>query len=247
MQDNVLKVNNIAALQNVAIILLAIKKAMNRPDYLPGLVVVHGPSGYGKTMASSYAAANLKAYFVSAKAIWTRKTMLQAILDEMGIPAAKTTAEMFSQVCEELSCSGKPLIIDEFDYCVDCKGLMALTRDIYDSSEAPIILIGEEMLPAKLAREERFHNRILDWIPALPANIEDAMKLRALYCDKVDIADDLLQKVWQISEGRARRIVVNLNKIQDTILSEGKNVVDLNGWGKRELIKGEAPAIRRLS
>ena len=247
MQDNVLKVNNIAALQNVAIILLAIKKAMNRPDYLPGLVVVHGPSGYGKTMASSYAAANLKAYFVSAKAIWTRKTMLQAILDEMGIPAAKTTAEMFSQVCEELSCSGKPLIIDEFDYCVDCKGLMALTRDIYDSSEAPIILIGEEMLPAKLAREERFHNRILDWIPALPANIEDAMKLRALYCDKVDIADDLLQKVWQISEGRARRIVVNLNKIQDTILSEGKNVVDLSGWGKRELIKGEAPAIRRLS
>ncbi len=247
MQDNALKVNNIAALQNVAIILLAIKKAMNRPDYLPGLVVVHGPSGYGKTMASSYAAANLKAYFVSAKAIWTRKTMLQAILDEMGIPAAKTTAEMFSQVCEELSCSGKPLIIDEFDYCVDCKGLMALTRDIYDSSEAPIILIGEEMLPAKLAREERFHNRILDWIPALPANIEDAMKLRTLYCDKVEIADDLLQKVWQISEGRARRIVVNLNKIQDTILSEGKNVVDLNGWGKRELIKGEAPAIRRLS
>ena len=247
MLENTQKVNNIAALQNVGIILLAIKKAMTRPEYLPGLVVVHGPSGYGKTMASSYAAANLKAYFVSAKAIWTRKTMLQAILDEMGIPAKRTTAEMFDQVCEELSCSGKPLIIDEFDYCVDCKGLMALTRDIYDNSEAPIILIGEEMLPSKLAREERFHNRILDWIAAAPANMEDAVKLRMLYCDKVKIDDDLLEKVWKISEGRVRRIVVNLNKIQDTILAEGKNIVDLASWGKRELIKGEAPAIRRLS
>ena len=226
MLENTQKVNNIAALQNVGIILLAIKKAMTRPEYLPGLVVVHGPSGYGKTMASSYAAANLKAYFVSAKAIWTRKTMLQAILDEMGIPAKRTTAEMFDQVCEELSCSGK---------------------DIYDNSEAPIILIGEEMLPSKLAREERFHNRILDWIAAAPANMEDAVKLRMLYCDKVKIDDDLLEKVWKISEGRVRRIVVNLNKIQDTILAEGKNIVDLASWGKRELIKGEAPAIRRLS
>ena len=53
MLENTQKVNNIAALQNVGIILLAIKKAMTRPEYLPGLVVVHGPSGYGKTMASS--------------------------------------------------------------------------------------------------------------------------------------------------------------------------------------------------
>lgn len=43
MLENTQKVNNIAALQNVGIILLAIKKAMTRPEYLPGLVVVHGP------------------------------------------------------------------------------------------------------------------------------------------------------------------------------------------------------------
>ncbi len=240
------RVNSIAALQNVGIVTLAIKKISERPDYLPGMIVVYGPSGYGKTFASSFAASNLNAYFVSAKAIWTRKVMLQAILDEMGIPAGKSIAVMFEQVCEQLSCSGKVLIIDEFDYCVDCKGLMSLTRDIYDSAESPIVLIGEERLPSKLAREERFHNRIMDWIPALPANFEDAMKLRSLYCDKVNIADDLLEKVWKISEGRVRRIVVNLNKIQDTVLADGKNAVNLISWGKRELVKGDAPAIRRL-
>ncbi len=246
MHENIGRVNSIAALQNVGIITLAIKKTISRPDYLPGLVVVYGPSGYGKTVASSYAAANLKAYYVSAKAIWTRKIMLQSILAEMGIPAGKTVAQMFEQVCEHLSCSGKILIIDEYDYCVDCKGLMALTRDIYDTSEAPIVLIGEEKLPSKLSKEERFHNRILDWIPALPASFDDAVKLRELYCDKVNIADDLLEKVWKISEGRVRRIVVNLNKIQDTVLADGKSSVNLISWGKRELVKGEAPVIRRL-
>ena len=85
-----------------------------------------------------------------------KKSYVAGDLDEMGIPAGKSIAVMFEQVCEQLSCSGKVLIIDEFDYCVDSKGLMSLTRDIYDSAESPIVLIGEERLPSKLAREERF-------------------------------------------------------------------------------------------
>lgn len=247
MSENEHKVNSIAALQNVSIITLAIQKAINRPDYLPGLVVVYGPSGYGKTFAASYAAANLKAYYISAKSTWTKKTYLLAIINEMGIQPAKTVGEMMNQVCMQLSATGRPLIVDEFDYCVNREGLMALTRDIYDGSEAAIILVGEELLPSKLEREERFHNRILDWIAAEPASFEDAQKLRALYCQKVQVADDLLKKVWEISEGRVRRIVVNLAKIEDTILCDGEfDSIDLKTWGKRELFKGSAPAIRRI-
>lgn len=246
MSENEYKVNSIAALQNVGIITLAIQKAINRPDYLPGLVVVYGPSGYGKTFAASYAAANLKAYYISAKSTWTKKTYLLAIINEMGIQPARTVGEMMNQVCTQLSATGRPLIVDEFDYCVNREGLMALTRDIYDGSEAAIILVGEELLPSKLEREERFHNRILDWIAAEPASFEDAQKLRALYCQKVQVADDLLKKVWEISEGRVRRIVVNLAKIEDSILGDGLDCADLKTWGKRELFKGSAPAIRRI-
>lgn len=246
MQDKTLKVNNIASLQNIGVITYAIEKVMNRPDYLPGLIVVRGPSGYGKTFAASYAAIKYGAYYVSAKSTWTKKTFLQSILDEMSIPAEKTVGAMMNQVCYQLSVSNRPLIIDEFDYCAESKALTDMTRDIYDGSQAAIILIGEERLPNKLEKIERFHNRILDWINAVPANFEDALKLRAMYCQKVEIADDLLKKVWEISEGRVRRIVVNLAKIEDEMLSDGKSSVDLSSWGKRELITGNAPNIRRI-
>ncbi len=43
MQSNALKVNNYASLQNIGVITYAIEKVMNRPDYLPGLIVVRGP------------------------------------------------------------------------------------------------------------------------------------------------------------------------------------------------------------
>ncbi len=32
---------------------------------------------------------------------------------------------------------------------------------------------------------ERFHNRVLDWVPAQPASLADAKHLRALYCKRV--------------------------------------------------------------
>ena len=246
MQSNALKVNNYASLQNIGVITYAIEKVMNRPDYLPGLIVVRGPSGYGKTFAASYAAIESGAYYVSAKSTWTKKTFLQAILNEMSVPAEKTVGAMMDQVCSQLSISNRPLIIDEFDYCVESKALTDMTRDIYDGSQAAIILIGEERLPDKLEKIERFHNRILDWINAVPANFDDAVKLRAMYCKKVEIADDLLKKVWEKSEGRVRRIVVNLAKIEDDMLAEGKSRVDLAGWGKRELITGNAPLIRSI-
>ncbi len=73
MQSNALKVNNYASLQNIGVITYAIEKGMNRPDYLPGLIVVRGPSGYGKTFAASYAAIEYGAYYVSANRLGQRR------------------------------------------------------------------------------------------------------------------------------------------------------------------------------
>ena len=51
-------------------------------------------------------------------------------------------------------------MIDEADYLVS-RHMIEVIRDIYESSRATIILIGEEMLPQSLTRWERVHNRML--------------------------------------------------------------------------------------
>lgn len=232
-----------APLANVALCLGTLTKAMNRPAHLPGITVFYGPSGYGKSTAAGIARTHSQAYYVQARSSWTRKAAHMAILQEMGVMPAKTLYEMANQVAEQLVLSGRPLIIDEVDYLVE-RGSLEIIRDIYEASLAPIMLIGEEGLPVKLRKFERFHGRVLDFAPAAPASLGDAMALRDLYAKKVNIAEDLMQHIHAAANGSVRRVCVNIERVQEIALTEGLSAIDLAAWGKRDLFTGEAPSRR---
>lgn len=236
-------VNGVAQLANVAICLSALRRAVERPSHLPGLVCFYGPSGWGKTSAAAVAANVHRAYYVEAKSLWTRKALLVAVLKEMGVTPATTMAEMGDQVSEQLALSGRPLIVDEMDHVV-AKGAVEVIRDIYEGSGAAILLIGEEGLPHKLREWERFHGRVLDWVPAQPADIEDARALRDLYCDRVQVEDDLVEHLQAAAGGSVRRIAVNLERVQEEAAKMGLAAIGLEEWGDRPLFTGEPPRRR---
>ncbi|WP_142850829.1 AAA family ATPase [Telmatospirillum sp. J64-1] len=236
-------VNTIAPLRNVAIAMAAMKCAVERPRHLPGMVTFSGPSGFGKSMAAAYVANKFRAYYVEAKSSWTKKTLLQAILREMGKVPAKNASDMTDQICEELILSGRPLIIDEMDHIVEKKAVEGV-RDIYLGCNAPILLIGEELLPIKLRQWERFHGRILDCFQAEPMDIGDARHLRGLYCQQIEVADDLLELILAASHGSARRVCINLERVRTEALSDGIALADRAWWGDRALHTGEPPKRR---
>lgn len=232
-----------APLINVSLCHAAMGRAMERPDHLPGLVCFYGFSGWGKSSAAAYTNLRYDAYYVQCQSSWKGKALLLAILDDMGIVPAKTIPEMADQVCEQLANSGRPLILDEFDHVVD-KGFVEIVRDIYEGSGAAIMLIGEEKLPSKLEKWERFHGRVLDWVQAQPADLEDARHLANLYCREVQIADDLLAAINNASAGSARRICVNLERVRDEALGMGATAMTSADWGGREFYTGRAPVRR---
>ena len=236
----------IAPLGNVGMCLSSLKRAITRPTHLPGIVVFYGPSGYGKSTAATVATIRHDAVYVQARSSWTRKAAHQAILKGLGVVPAKTVAEMSDQIAEELSLSKRPLIVDEVDYLVE-RGTVEILRDIYEASQTPVMLIGEEGLPGKLKRWERFHGRVLDWAPAQPASLEDCKSLAELHAVKVRIADDLLAKIHDVAGGSVRRICVNIARIEEQAQVDGRDVMDLRGWGARELYTGEAPSRRRIA
>lgn len=229
-----------APLQNVMLCTRLLEQAMNRPAHLPGMVTFFGPSGWGKSFAAAYAANKYRAYYVECKSIWTKKSLLGAILKEMGIEPAKTSADMVEQISQQLALSGLPLIIDEMDHIVEKKAVEVI-RDIYEGSNAAILLIGEENIDTKLLKWERFHNRMLAWQGAQPADLEDTRQLARLYCPDITIADDLLEMIQRESMGVARRICVNLNQVQQAAYSEGTDEIDAKLWGNRPLYTGNAP------
>jgi len=233
-----------APLRNIAVLHQTLQAAQNRPLHLPGIVTFSGPSGFGKSTAAAFVSAQTGAYYLELKSHWSKKPFLEAMLKNMGIPAYKTVSAMADQVAEELAASGRPLIFDEFDYAVAREGMIDLVRDIYEQSNAPIVLIGEEKLPQKLKKWERFDGRIMDWAQAVPADLEDARALNGHYHPNVTVADDLLGVLVKMAGGSIRRIVTNLERIAAFAKMEGLQTIDLAGWGNQPLFTAQPPKTR---
>ena len=228
--------NTTAMTQNVAQAMEALDRAMHRPVHLPGLVGFYGPSGYGKSVAAAYTATDKNALYLECRDSWTRKSFLLALLKEMGIKPEATIAEMMDQASQELALSERPLIIDEVDKPID-KNYIELIRDLHEGAGGvAMLLIGEEKLELKLRRFERVHNRVLEWLPALPADIEDTRLLAGLYCPDLEITDELLQLVLQTTLGVTRRIAINLSRIGTLAdLHPPEGPATPQWWGDREI------------
>jgi hypothetical protein len=234
-----------APLKNMSRFAALIEAANGWPEHLPRMVCFSGWSGYGKSFSAAYAAQEYRCCYVEARSHWTRRTMMEAILRQLGAGAMRfdrlSVSAMALEAAKRLVDLRRPLIIDEFDSVVD-RGLVELVRDLYEQSRAVIALVGEEALPTKLEAWERFHGRVGGWAQASPCDLEDTAALATLYCPGA--AEDLLDDLRQAVGGSARRITTNLNHVRDVALIEGWDRVALADWGERGWNTGAAPAAR---
>lgn len=237
--------NSVAPLRNVSGLVSLIDRLENRTPGLPGLGVFYGYSGFGKTTAAIYAANSCDAYQVQMKSTWTQKKLCQSLLQEMSIEPAKTIADMVDQISEELALSQRVLLIDEADFLVK-RSMIEIVRDIYESSGSPVVLIGEERLPRNLEKWERVHGRVLAWLPAEPACLEDVDLLAKIYAPEVDLDVNFQKLLLKESKHSIRRVCVNLELVSEYSKVHGGNVVDLATWKERKFIPCHAPAPRGL-
>ena len=238
------KFDDLRPLTNVELCMQALERIMNREEHLPGFACLYGPSGWGKTMAASYAYKELGAYHVEYRRNWRLKNFFQAILKEMGEPPQKTNSEMFDQIVDILSEGNTPLIIDEMDRAVE-RNTVEDIRDLHDASGAPILLIGEENLPYNLQKWERFYRRVLLWIPAQAMTIQDMVMLNELYNKGLTVGEELLLKAYEVSYDSPGRAVARLKEINELAKQKGITSIGIKEWGNREFSSVDAPK-RRL-
>ncbi|MEE3071301.1 MAG: ATP-binding protein [Pseudomonadota bacterium] len=236
---------NLAPLRNVANFLALGTRLEERGAGLPGMGCFFGPSGYGKTTASLFAANELNACAVQCKSVWTQKKLCTSICGELGVHPARSIADMVDQIAETLALKRQPLIIDEADYLVK-KGMIEIVRDLYESSMVPVILIGEELLPQKLSKWERVHGRVLSWVAAEPCDDADFKQLQNIRCRGIDLDPELVEAMKIASKGSARRIVENLEQARELSVTIGVDRVGMAEWGKRAFFTGATPAPRRV-
>lgn len=234
------KKQTLAPLRNVSRMLALVERLQSRGDGVPGMGCFYGFSGLGKSMASSFVANTTGAIHVQVKSVWTNKRLCEAILDELGLQSRGTAADMVDLIADALARDNIPLLIDEADFLVK-KGMIEIVRDLYEMSEVPVVLIGEELLPQKLKRWERVHGRIRSWVSAELADGRDFELLREIRCPGIEIEGPLVTAIKKASNGSARRIVVNLDEVEEVSRRIGRNKVGLSDWGDQPLFDGNAP------
>ncbi len=239
---------NFASLTNVALALKLTDNLMKRGTSLPGIGVLYGFSGLGKTIGLAVAANRHRAAFVGCMSYDTKKSLLTSIAHELGIePAGRATIPtLVSAIADELMRTGKPLFIDDAHYMAN-RNLIELVKDLYEASGAPILLAAEERFPAQLRRWEQVHNRVLYWQAAEPCGLGDARKLAQLYAPKHQFADDWMEKCLGAVRRITRRVCVNLENARREAEESGhRGEINLKWWGDRAFYTGDAPTRRPL-
>lgn len=230
----------IAPIGNISLVHVVMDTLTQRAPGLPGIGTFYGRSGLGKSFGAAYAShpAGFNGIYVSCRSFETKKSLAEQICKAIGILPKGNIPTIVDAIVEVLALSNRPLIVDEVDYIVDSRTL-ELIRDLHDASAAAILLIGEEHLPAKLKRHERFDNRVLMWQQATLCTSSDFDLLAKQYAPVISIDPGLKKRVLAETGGITRRVVVNLENIKRWC--DRKGTKDAPADADVDLYTGRAP------
>jgi len=176
-----------ATTQNVERLVDAMTRIMVREDGVPGMGLLYGEPGLGKTKASLWWAAHNDAVFIRTKRLYTGHWMLQEIVAELGEAPAYRTADLFRQIRDQLLERPRAIFVDE---CDSLEGRIIETlRDVYDETNAPMILIGMGQADKKLMRYRHLWDRLSEIVKFNELTQADISGIAAQLCE-VPLAED---------------------------------------------------------
>ena len=237
-------INNVAALANVSRFVQLVVTLQTRAPGLPGMGCFHGPAGLGKTTAGVFGTNRFNACHVEALPFGGTKKLFEMIVTELGLRPTRTVSSLFDQAAYELARSDRPLIIDEADQILTDRTIEAV-RHLHDKTQVPVILMGEESLPQQLRRWERVAGRMLSWVAAEEATMQDVDLLAPIYAPHLALAPDLKEALLTASRGSIRNVSTNLANVAGVAAMKGVQRLGLADWGKKAFHSGEAPMPRR--
>ena len=165
--------------KNVKNFVSTLANLQNRAKGVPGMALVYGEPGLGKTQAALWWVANNQedAIYVSATQSMTTKWLLEEIIRELGDSPFYRTSEIFEQIVRELIKRPKVIIVDEIDYLAHEKSTIEMLRDIHDRTHTPIVLIGMTYADKKLKRYRHLYDRLSEILQVQKFPFEDTKNL----------------------------------------------------------------------
>lgn len=228
--------NKIVPVGNVLRATEACRALLARAAGMPGMGLVYGQSGLGKTTAVAWLATRENGVYVRARATSTPTSLLDTIGKELNLALKQRVDLKVDAIVEKLAITGRPLFIDEADYVVGKDGenrLANTVRDLHDLATVPVVLIGMAGIDRRIALSPQLAGRMAQWVEFKHCTDADAQKLADELCE-VAVAGDLVRALSERAGGSVRNVTVGLAKIEQQARKRGLAQIALADWPKGE-------------
>ncbi|MGD0231790.1 MAG: ATP-binding protein [Syntrophorhabdales bacterium] len=210
-----------AITSNVERFIGGMENLQRRDMGVPGMALLYGDPGLGKTRTSVWWALRNDGVFIRTKKIMTPRWLLEEIVAELGEAPMFRTADLFRQIQDKLMDRSRTIIVDEIDY-FDGRMIETL-RDIHDISGTPVVLIGMAQAEKKLMRYKHLFDRFAEVIRFSDLTLKDVATIAEQLCE-VGLTKDAVSFI-HADTTRFRRLIVWLYRAEMFANANGRKEV----------------------
>lgn len=231
----------IAPVKNIAAFEAAFEALCTRDPGVPGMGLVHGYTGSGKSTAVAWIVNRSKGVYARALGTWTPSSMLAKLMTELGAAPLQRSAQMVEFVSSQLRSEGRPLFIDEANYIATEAKMLDTLRDIHDISEQPVILVGHEGTERRIAHRAQLARRISQCVEFKPLDVDDTELLARTVCE-VAVDADLLRELHEQARGSIGLMTMGLARVEALAKAQCWSEVTADDWRGRPFFLGTVAA-----
>ena len=209
---------------NVKRFITMMNNLQNRAEGVPGMGLVYGEPGLGKSQAINWWAFKNDAILVRCTQLMTAKWLLTEILDYMSEIKPYSVSDCFNEVIRNLLITPRVLIVDEIDYLtIDSRAVETL-RDIHDKTNVPVILVGMTNANSRLKKFSHLYDRLSEIVKFEKFSKND-IKIIVKELSEIEMTDCAIKYIYS-NLNRFRQIVKVINKAEILAKANGLSSID---------------------
>lgn len=209
---------------NVKRFITMMNNLQNRAEGVPGMALVYGEPGLGKTQAINWWAFKNDAILVRCNQMMTARWLLKEIMDYMSEIKPYAISDLFNEVIRNLILNPKVLIVDEIDYLTMESKAVEILRDIHDKTNIPVVLVGMTSANSRLKRFSHLYDRLSEIVKFERFSKSD-IKTIVKELSEIEITDCAIKYIYS-NLNRFRQIVKVINKAETIAKANGLSSID---------------------
>ena len=210
---------------NVKRFITMMNNLQNRAEGVPGMGLVYGEPGLGKTQAIKWWAFKNDAILIRCNQMMSARWLLKEILDYMSEIKPYSISDSFDEVIRNLILTPRVLIVDEVDYLtMDKNKSIEILRDIHDKTNVPVVLVGMTSANSRLKKFSHLYDRLSEIVKFERFSKAD-IKTIIKELSEIEMTDCAIKYIYS-NYNRFRQIVKVINKAETVAKANGLSSID---------------------